>query len=320
MIAFTDISVKLVEETDSHGVYEIAPLVRGYGNTLANTLRRILLSSIEGYGVTSVRIDGVKHEFSTIDGVKEDVLELILNLKNLKLKMNSDEPQLITLRFDGKGEVTGADVDGKGVVEVLNKDLHIATITDAKTSLNIEMTVEKGVGYRSANVADRKDIGLIPVDVDFSPIEKVAFHVLQTRKGQDANYDAVNIDITTNGAIGPRDALLQATKILQDFSGKVMAAMGVAEEEIKAMAEASLVIEKTENEEKTYRNEMDGWNIEDLPISRRAKSSLSAGGYRVLGDLRGVSKTDLLNLPGFGAKSLQEVVDLLTQYGFEVQE
>ena len=320
MITFTDITVKLIEENETHGVYEIFPLVKGYGNTLANTLRRILLSSIEGTGITSVRIDGVKHEFSTIDGIKEDVLEIILNLKNLNLKVSTDEPVTIELHANGVGEVTGSSVDGKGLVEVINKDLHIATITDSKASLDIEMTVEKGVGYREANTSDRKEIGLIPLDVDFSPVEKISFHVLPTRKGQDANYDSVNIDITTNGVIAPRDALLQSAQILQDFAGKVMAAMGVAEDDIKAMAEASLVIEKTEVEEKSYRNEMDGWNIEDLPISRRAKSSLSAGGYRVLGDLRGISKTDLLNLPGFGAKSLKEVVDLLTQYGFEVTE
>jgi DNA-directed RNA polymerase subunit alpha len=199
--------------------------------------------------------------------------------------------------------------------------LHIATLTDSKAVLEVEMLVEKGIGYRNIDMSDRDEIGEIKVDTDFCPVKNVAFSVVQTRKGQDANYDAVTIDITTDGSVHPKDALLESAKILQDFSGKVMAALGVAKEEIEELAEASKIIEITEEETtNTFRSEMDEWKIEDLPISRRAKSSLSAGGYSILGDLRGISKTDLLNLPGFGTKSLNEVIDLLTQYGFEVTE
>ncbi len=320
MVDFKDLQVKVISEKENTGSYEISPLPRGYGHTLANSLRRILFSSLEGATPTSVKIKGVEHEYTTLPGVKEDVVEIILNVKALKFSMSESKPQTAKLKVTGKKVVTAKDLEVTGSLTVVDPDAHIATLTDASSSIELEITVEKGVGYKPAEDERRSDAGVIPLDADFSPIKKVSFEVTATRKGQETDLDAVQITVITDGSIKPIDALLNSAKILQEFAGKVMAALGVPVTEVEQAAEKAREIEVAEQAaEESVSDEVLSWKIEDLPISKRSKTGLLSGGYKTIEDLRGVTSVELLNLPGFGNKSLSEVIDLLSQYNIEVR-
>jgi DNA-directed RNA polymerase subunit alpha len=315
---FRDIKVIVKDDDTNYGLFEISPLPRGYGHTLGNALRRILYSSLPGAGITSVKVKGAKHEYSTLDGVKEDVLSIILNLKQLKFSMSSDEPQTCTIDVSGKKNVTSKDIKLPAEVEIASEEIDIATLTDAGSELKLEFTVEKGVGYKDVKDIDRPDAGLIPVDCDFTPIEKVSLSVEQARKGQRTDLDAVLIGVYTDGSISPKEALLTSSKILQEFAGKVMIAMGMAQKEVEELAESANAIEM-EEEVIEEENEVNLWKVEELPISKRSKTGLLGGGYRTVGDLQGATRSDLLNLQGFGNKSLNEVVELLSEYGVNIK-
>lgn len=318
MEVFKDIKVIVREEDNNLGLYEIAPLPRGYGHTLGNALRRILYSSIKGSGITAIKVKGAKHEYSTIDGVKEDVLSIILNLKQVKFRVDSDDVKTCKLAVKGKGVVKASDILVDAGVTVTTPDIVLANITDDSGSLEIEMTVESGVGYKDATKLDRGSEGLIPLDCDFTPIKKVSMSVEQARKGQETDLDSVVIGVETDGSITPKDALLQSSLILQDFAGKVMIAMGISKKEVEERVEE---INKVEEEQESVEeaDETEDLRIEDLPISKRSKTGLLSGGYKTLADLKSVSVDDLLNLPGFGTKSLNEVVELLNQYGVNIK-
>ncbi|MCD4756337.1 DNA-directed RNA polymerase subunit alpha [bacterium] len=318
MEAFKDIKVVIKDEETNFALFEISPLPRGYGHTLGNSFRRILYSSLPGAGITSVKIKGAKHEYSAIDGIKEDVLNIILNLKQVKFSMRSDEPQTCKIKVSGKKTVTSKDIEVSADVDVASEEIEIATLTDAGAELNIEFVVEKGVGYKDVKDVDRAEAGVIPVDCDFSPIEKVSLSIEQARKGQQTNLDAVLIGVYTDGSITPKDSLLEASKILQEFSGKVMISMGMAQKEVEELAEAANTVD-VEEEVIEEENEVNGWKIEELPISKRSKTGLLAGGFKTVGDLQNVSTSDLLNLPGFGNKSLNEVIELLNEYGVNIK-
>ncbi len=318
MHGFEDITVKVKEDSNILGSFEITPLPKGYGHTLANSLRRILLSSLPGSAVTSVKLKGVDHEYSTIKGVKEDVVEMLLNVKQIRFTMATDQPQVCKISASGKTVVTAKDIELGTGVEVTNPEVVIATLTDAKSALNMEIVVEKGVGYVEADESVRSE-GRLPLDADFSPIKSVSFEVVAARKGQVTNLDGVNIEITTDGSISPKEALLTSSKILQDFSGKVMVALGVAKKEVEAMAEVANTAVVSSEQASTSEDEISSWKVEDLPISKRSKSGLLAGGFETVGDLTKLKTSDLLELPGFGNKSLNEVVDLMNQYGIEIK-
>jgi DNA-directed RNA polymerase subunit alpha len=318
MEAFKDIKVVIKDEEDNYGLFEISPLPRGYGHTLGNALRRVLYSSLPGSGVTSVKVKGAKHEYSTIKGVKEDVLNIILNLKQLKFNVSSDEPQTCKIKAKGETEITSDDIELPGDVEVASEETHIATLTDSSAELDIEFVVEKGIGYRDVKDVDRPEVGVIPVDCDFAPIERVSLSVEKARKGQQTNLDSVLIGVYTDGSIEPKEALLESAKIIQEFAGKVMIAMGMAKKEVEQLAEVATEVE-VEEEQEEEENEVHGWKIEDLPVSKRSKTGLLSGGYKTVGDLREATPSDLLNLQGFGNKSLNEVVELLNEYGVNIK-
>ena len=315
---FKDIKVIVKDDGENYGLFEISPLPRGYGHTLGNALRRILYSSLPGAGITSIKIKGAKHEYSTIDGIKEDVLTMILNLKQLKFSVISDEPQICTIEVSGKKKVTSKDIKLPAEVEIASEEIHIATLTDAGAELKVEFTVEKGVGYKDVKDVDRSEAGVIPVDCDFTPIEKVRLSVEQARKGQRTDLDAVVIGVYTDGSIEPKEALLTSSKILQEFAGKVMISMGMAEKEVKELADSANTIEVLEEIEEE-ENEVNAWKVEELPISKRSKTGLLSGGFKTVGDLQDATKSDLLNLQGFGNKSLNEVVELLSEYGVNIK-
>lgn len=315
---FQDIKVIVKDDDKNYGLFEISPLPRGYGHTLGNALRRILYSSLPGAGITSVKIKGAKHEYSTLDGIKEDVLSIILNLKNIKFSINSEEPQTCTIEVGGKKDVTSKDIKLSPEVEIASDEAHIATLTDAGSELKLEFTVEKGVGYKDVKDIDRPEAGLIPVDCDFTPIEKVSLSVEQARKGQRTDLDAVLIGVYTDGSIEPKEALLTSSKILQEFAGKVMIAMGMAQKEVEELAESANTVE-IEEEVVEEESEVNSWKVEELPISKRSKTGLLSGGFKTVGDLQDATKSDLLNLQGFGNKSLNEVVELLSEYGVNIK-
>jgi len=318
-MVFTDLKVKKISEEGSKGIYELAPMPRGYGNTLVTSLRRILLSSIPGGAATAITVKGVQHEYTVIEGIKEDVMEVLLNIKAIHFSCNSDEPQICRLSVSGKKEVTAKDIEVTGDVEVMNPNAKIATLTAKDSKLEIEIIVEKGMGYQKADEDLRGLDGKLPLSADFSPIVSVNAKVVSARKGQQANLDGAIIEIETNGSISPIDALLDAAKILQEFAGSVMIALGISKAEVEdAALEAATPVE-VEEEEEGVNEEVMGWKIEDLPISKRSKSGLLAGGYDVIGDMIEVTSTDLLSLPGFGNKSLNEVIELLGGYGIEIK-
>lgn len=321
MLAFNDIAVKTKKETETVGQFEIAPLPKGYGFTLANSLRRVLLSSLPGAGITSVKLKDVKHEYTAIEGVKEDVVEILLNLKGIRFKSISDEPQVCYLEVTGEKTVTAKDIKTSANVEVMNPEVEIAHLTAKGATISMELVIEKGTGYRAALESERAEIGRIPMDTDFSPIKNVRIEVGKARKGQETELDSVMIDITTDGSITPKDALMQSSRILQDFAGNVMVALGMSKLEVEELAEASATAPVVEvAKEDTVKNEVLGWKIEDLAISKRSKTGLLNGGFEKVSDLTSLTKKDLSKLPGFGAKSLNEVVSMLEQSGIILKE
>lgn len=313
MLDFSDIKVVLKEENKNKGIYEIAPIVKGYGNTLVNPLRRILLSSIEGVGITSVKIEGVDHEYTTIEGIKEDVVEIILNLKNIKFKMLSGETQVLKLSFSGKGTVKASDIKLNQNIEIVDDSVVIANSSSDKLKLEMDIVVEKGIGYKDADEGLRNEVGRIPVACDFSPVKLVNMEVGKARKGQDMHWDSVLVTIETDGSVEPREALIHSAKILQQFSGKIMMALGIAQEEVKELEEESIKISEEVN--KTDETEVMGWNIEDLEVSKRTKTALLNAGYANIRDLASLTQDELKSIRGLGTKSYGEISEILTSYG-----
>jgi DNA-directed RNA polymerase subunit alpha len=275
----------------------LEPLEPGFGYTLGNSLRRTLLSSIPGAAVTSIRIDGVLHEFTTVPGVKEDVTEIILNLKNLVVSSEHDEPVVMYLRKEGPGVVTAADIAPPAGVEVYNPDLHIATI-NAKGKLEIELVVERGRGYVSAalNAAGGQEIGRIPVDSIYSPVLKVSYKVEATRVEQRTDFDRLVLDVETKPAIVPRDALASAGKTLVELFGLAR--------ELNLDAEG---IDIGPSPTDAFVAEQLSMPIEQLDLTVRSYNCLKREGIHSVGELIALSEADLLDIRNFGAKSIDEV-------------
>lgn len=299
MIEIEKPSIECVATNDdnTYGKFVVEPLERGYGVTLGNSLRRVLLSSIPGAAVTSLRIDGVLHEFTTVPGVKEDVAEIVLNIKALALKCDSDEPQTIIINATEEGEIKASDIITTEAVEVLNGDLHIATL-DANSRLYIEMTVSNGRGYVSAdkNKSDDLPLGTIPVDSIYTPVHKVNFQTEDTRVGQDTEYDKLTIEIFSNGNIKPADALSLAARILSDHLQLFISLT-------EGMKDVAIMIEK-EDEEKDKALEM---TIEELDLSVRSYNCLKRAGINTVMELTQKTKEDMMKVRNLGRKSLEEV-------------
>ena len=294
--------------TDTYGKFQAAPFERGYGVTLGNSLRRVLLSSIEGSAITSVKIAGVSHEFSTIPGVLEDVPEIILNIKSLVLNSHSKIPKTIYLKADKKGQVKAKDIETDETIEIINPDLHIATLTK-DTKLNIEMEVARGRGYVAAelNKKEEKVAGLISVDSIFTPIKKVNYFVENTRVGQRTDYDKLILEIWTNGSINPKDALLYASNILQRhldiFVNFGQLPEDIIEEEPEMTKEEVALYEKLR------------LPISELELSVRSSNCLREAGIKIIADLVKKSEDEMLSFKNFGKKSLTEIKELLMGMG-----
>jgi len=298
----------LGEESNNRQQFAVGPLEPGFGHTLGNSLRRTLLSSIPGAAITSVRFDEALHEFGTIGGVAEDVTDIILNLKDIVVTCESDEA--VTIRLDARGaaNVTGADIECPADVEVLNKELHIATL-NTKGRLSIDLTVEQGRGYVSSNREDdNRTIGVIPIDAIFSPVRRVSFTVEPTRVEQATNYDRLVIEIDTDGSITPSDALASAGATLTALT-----------ELVASMADEPQGLELGEVVDTTVSSPDLDLPIEDLDLSERPNNCLKRAQVNTVGELLTKTEDDLLNITNFGQKSLDEVKAKLDERGLQLR-
>jgi DNA-directed RNA polymerase subunit alpha len=294
--------------TDTYGKFIAAPFERGYGVTLGNSLRRVLLSSIEGAAVTSIKIHGVQHEFSTIPGVLEEVSEIILNIKSLIINSHSKIPKTIYIKKDEKGEVKGKDIVVDETIEIINPDLHIATLTkDVKFS--VEMEVSKGRGYVPSELNKKEDaaIGVVPIDSVFTPVKKVNYYVENTRVGQKTDYDKLIVEVWTNGAINPKDALLYASNILQRHLD-IFVNFGQLPEELEEEE-----VEMTKEEIALY--EKLRLPISELELSVRSSNCLREANIKAIADLVKKTEEEMLGFKNFGKKSLTEIKELLAGMG-----
>ena len=294
--------------TPFYGKFVAEPLERGFGSTIGNSLRRILLSSIQGAAITSVRIKGVLHEFSTVPGVREDVTDIILNLKEVRLKLFSEGPETIKIKGKDEGEIKAGDIIVNNNVEVLNPELHIATLSK-DADLEMEMIVKQGKGYVSAemNKDDQQPVGTIPVDAIFSPIRRVNYSITHARVGQVTDYDSLTLEVWTDGRLRPDDAIAYAARILQD---QLTIFINFEEEPISMGPEP--VDEKPKFNENLYRN------IEELELSVRSSNCLKNANIKHIWELVQKTETEMLKTKNFGRKSLNEIKEILTEMGLSL--
>lgn len=292
-------------EDNVYGKFIVEPLERGYGITLGNSLRRILLSSLPGVAVTSIKIDGVLHEFSTIPGVVEDVTEIILNIKGLSLDIHSEGPKVVYIDADGEGEVTAADIKADADVEILNPEHKIATL-NGENRLYIELTIDRGRGYVSAerNKQQTQPIGVIPVDSIFTPVRKVNFSVENTRIGQVTDYDKLMLEVWTNGSIKPDEAISLGAKVMSEHLNLFIDLSDHAKN-------AEIMVEK----EETKKEKVLEMTIEELDLSVRSYNCLKRAGINTVEDLTNRTEEDMMKVRNLGRKSLEEVVNKLKGLG-----
>lgn len=298
---------KVVEEgqKEDYARFVLEPLEPGFGNTLGVALRRVLLTGIEGCAVSSVKINGVKHMFSTLPGLKEDIIELILNVKNLRVKMAEDKGEgKLTLEVTGPGEVTASDIEATDGLEVINKDLYLGSLSDKKSKLEMEMTVERGLGYSLAEERKISTIGVIPIDAIFSPVIKVNYKVEQTRVGRQTNFDKLVLDVWTDGTISPSIALTQASKILVGYFTRVFE------------QDEDIVIEQITSSANVSDEAMK-MTVDELDLPTRIYNSLRNAGIETVGQLLTTPKKELMNYRNLGAKSLNVIEESLKEKGID---
>ena len=311
MIEIEKPNIECISDADNpnYGKFVIDPLERGFGNTIGNSLRRILLSSLPGYAATSIKIDGVLHEFTTIPGVTEDVSEIILNVKSIVTKMYTDEPKQVYINAKGPCVVTAGDIIHDSEVEIINPDLHIATLNEDAT-LNAEITIEKGRGYVTGDKNKKPDmpIGLITIDSIFTPVRKVNFSVEDTRVGNVTDYDKLILEVWTNGNINPEDAIGLAAKIMNEH-------MNLFINLTEHVAGVEMMVEK-EEEKKTKILEM---TIEELDLSVRSYNCLKRAGINSVEELAQKNDEEMMRVRNLGRKSLEEIEQKLAALGLRLK-
>ena len=292
----------------TYGKFVVEPLERGYGTTVGNSLRRVLLSSLPGVAVTSIKIDGILHEFSTIPGVKEDVTEIVLNIKNLILKINGDGPKVVYIEAEGPGEITAGSIKCDSEVEILRPDIHIATLGEG-AKLNMEITLDKGRGYVPAERNKQlmnPVIGVIPVDSIYTPVVKVNYTVENTRVGQITDYDKLTLEVWTNGTISAQEAVALGAKVLIEHLNLFVDLSG------DTYADGSIMVEKDDKgKEKVLE-----MTIEELDLSVRSFNCLKRAGINTVEDLINKTEDDMMKVRNLGRKSLDEVINKLASLGF----
>ncbi len=315
---------RIVLEEDDKGVFEIDGLYPGYGHTLGNSLRRIILSSLPGASVTSIKIEGISHEFQTMDGIKEDVIVMILNLKKVRFKMLSDEPQTVTLSIKGPKEVTAKDIKTGGQVEILNEDLHIVEVT-GKINLNIEMKIEKGLGFIPKEVLQKEkvDIGTIAVDGIFTPIRRVSYEVENMRVGDNTNFNRLRISIETDGTLTPREAFLKSIEIMINQLKSVIDFKEPEEEKESVTVKHNDDDKKSDKEDDKKGDDFTDvlkTRTDSLDLSTRTLNALTTANIRTLGGLARKKREDLLEVEGIGEKGISEIKKVLSKFGLNLKE
>jgi len=319
-----------VREEGTTGVYDIEGLYPGYGHTLGNSLRRIIYSSLQGSAMTLVKIDGAEHEYSTLPGVKEDVLAILLNLKRVRFQSLSDEPQVVTLKVKGIRSVTAADIDGHGTVEVLNPDQHIAEITTAHGSLSMEITIERGVGFIPRDVAhhEKLPISTIGVDAIYTPIRKVSYEVDNMRVGDRTDYNRLRLTIQTDGTMTPAQALEESIKIMIH---QLRSILDLTEEDIFPLIPShepqnseTMSLDTPELNNEQLSNSINTADIlktriESINLSTRTMNALSEASIRTIGGLVKKTEEDLLDVDGLGAKAIEEIKTALVALGVSLK-
>jgi DNA-directed RNA polymerase subunit alpha len=309
---------KIVHEeiNENRGIFQIEPLDRGFGYTFGNSLRRVLLSSLEGAAVTSVKIEGVAHEFTTLPGVREDVTDILLNFKNLIARLHGDSPEIeVRLSKRGAGSVTAKDIEAPAELEILNPDLEIANLSD-KGKLEVTLTIGRGRGYVPAelNRGPEHTIGVIPVDSIFSPVRRVSYDVEAARVGQRTDYDKLILDVTTDGSLDPRDAIGQAAEILIR-----QLAIFTDLDRIEGFGEAAAATDGSGGAEPALAHGMENFPIEELELGVRSYNCLKRVGIETIGDLVVKTENELAAIPNFGKKSIEEVKETLATHGLTLR-
>ncbi len=318
---------RAVKDEPTRGVFEIDNLYPGYGHTLGNSLRRIILSSLPGAAITSIKIEGVQHEFSVLDGVREDVITIILHLKQLRFKLHSDEPQEITLSVKGAKKVTAEDIKSSSQIEVLNPDLYIAEITDKAGNLNVTMRIERGLGFVTKEEHQRAkvEIGTIAVDAIFTPIRRVSYEVENMRVGDNTNHNRLRISIETDGSISPREALNRSIRIMIEQLDAML------DHEIRHLDKEDDLSEMAEDAMPESKEEKSGapegeftdilkTRIDTLGLSSRILTALQNANIRTVGGVARKKKDDLLDIDGIGEKGIQEIKSILSNFGITLKE
>lgn len=309
MIEFEKPNIECLEidETNNYAKFVCEPLERGYGVTIGNSLRRILLSSLPGCAITSVKIEGVLHEFSTIPNVVEDVPEVIVNLKNVRLKFDGNEEKTLRINFKGEGEVTAGDIESDGTVEVLNPDLHIATVAEGG-SLVMELTADRGRGYNSSekNKKPNQDISVLPIDSIYTPVKKVNYHVENTRVGQMVDYDKLTIEVWTDGSLKAHEALSLAAKVM---TGHLELFIDLSE----TTKNTQVMVEKEESKKEKVLE----MSIEELELSVRSYNCLKRANISTVEDLISKTESEMMKVRNLGKKSFDEVTAKLHSLGLD---
>ncbi|HOA55353.1 MAG: DNA-directed RNA polymerase subunit alpha [Acetivibrionales bacterium] len=310
MIEIEKPKIECVEssEDNTYGKFVVEPLERGYGITLGNSLRRILLSSLPGVAVTSIKIDGVLHEFSTVPGVIEDVTEIILNVKNLSLKLHSDEPKIVYIDAEGEGPITAGDIKADSDVEILNPDLHICTL-NGDSRFYMELVIDKSRGYVPAekNKQPGQPIGIIPVDSIYTPVRRVNYTVENTRVGQITDYDKLTLEVWTNGSLKPDEAISLGAKIMSEHLNLFIDLSDQAKH-------TEIMVEK----EETKKEKVLEMTIEELDLSVRSYNCLKRAGINTVEDLTNKTEEDMMKVRNLGRKSLEEVLSKLNALGLSL--
>ena len=314
MLNFEKPIYKITEyvENKNYGKFELEPLERGFGTTIGNALRRIMLSSMPGSAIVAVKIDGVMHEFQTIEGVVEDVTTIVLNLKNIVIKNYTEENKVLKLYTDKEGVVTAGDIELDSDIEIVNKDQVIATLA-AGGKLNMELIVSNGRGYvpsdKNKNIIDDEKIGFIPIDAIYSPIERISYYVENARVGQDANYDKLIMEVFTNGSIRPEEAMALSAKILIEHLNIVT--------DLNDISDITGIMNAKQEDNKIKKLET---SIDDLDFSVRAYNCLKRAGVNTLGDLTAKSEIEMMKIRNLGKKSLKEVIEKVKDMGLKFRE
>ncbi len=308
---------RIVTEEEFRGVYEIDGLYPGYGHTLGNSLRRIILSSLPGAAITQVKINGAEHEFSTLDGIREDVITILLNIKRIRLALHGTDAVTITLKKKGAGVVTAADITAPSQVEILSPEQAIAEITAKTGELEIEMKVEQGLGYvpREAHQKDKVEIGTIALDAVFTPIRRANYEVENMRVGDRTDYNRLRVFIETDGTMSPREALEQSIEVMIH---QLKAVIGFQEQSAAAPEEAETSVQQETKAE--IDPDILKTRIETLDLSSRTLSALEEANIRTIGGLVRKKKDDILALDGIGPKGVEEIIDLLKGMGVSLSE